>query len=97
MVPLLQLRTAPPVQVPWLLVAETKVLPAGIGSAIVTPVSVSGPLLVTTIVQVIWLPGFSSCEAGEPDLVIARSTSGATTSFSSVQVLSAGWLLSSPA
>ena len=74
---MLQLRIAPPVQVPFVVVAETKVLPAGIGSVIFTPVSASGPLFVTTIVQVM-LPGPSSCVAGEPVFVIERSTSACT-------------------
>src|SRR5215475_1146794 len=54
MFPMLQVRIAPPVQVPCVDVAETKVLPAGIGSVIVTPVSALGPLFVTTIVQVMF-------------------------------------------
>ena len=41
--------------------ADTKVLPAGIGSAVVTPVAVSGPLFVRTIVQVT-VPAPSFCE-----------------------------------
>src|SRR5262249_12919563 len=72
-VPMLQLRIAPPVQVPCVVVAETKVLPAGIGSETLTPVSVSGPLFLTTIVQVM-LPSPRVCVAGEPLLVIERST-----------------------
>src|SRR5947209_7983021 len=52
--PMLQVRIAPPVQVPFVDVAETKVLPAGIGSVIVTPVSALGPLFFTTIVQVMF-------------------------------------------
>ncbi len=47
-------------------------MPAGIGSEMLTPVSVSGPLLVTTIVQV--MSPNPSWRAGEPDLVTARST-----------------------
>src|SRR5436190_19169053 len=62
--PMVQLRIAPPVQVPWVVVADTNVLPAGIGSDTTTPVASLGPLLVTTIVQVIWLPAFSSWLAG---------------------------------
>src|SRR5215475_1748577 len=74
--PMSQVRVAPPVQLPWLLDAETKVLPAGIGSEIVTPLSVLGPLFLTTIVQVM-LPR-PSCRAGEPLLVIERSTRACT-------------------
>src|SRR4051812_16086359 len=75
-VPMSQFRIAPPVQVPWVEDAETNVFPAGIGSETFTPVSVLGPLFVTTIVQVmlpnpIWL-------AGEPDFVIAKSTRACT-------------------
>ena len=58
--PIVQLRIAPPVQLPLVIVADTNVLPAGIGSDTTTPVASLGPLLVTTIVQVIWLPSFSS-------------------------------------
>src|SRR5438128_6840135 len=72
-VPMLRFRIAPPVQEPCVVVAETKVLPAGIGSAIVTPVASLGPLLVTTIVQVM-LPAPRVCVAGEPAFVIERST-----------------------
>src|SRR5215475_5780703 len=71
-VPMSQFRIAPPVQEPCVVVAETKVFPAGIGSATFTPVSVSGPLFLTTIVQVM-LPR-PSWRAGEPLLVIWRST-----------------------
>ena len=80
MVPRLQLRIAPPVHEPWVVVAETNVFPPGIGSAIVTPVSVSGPLFVTTIVQVM-LPAPRSCVAGEPAFVIDRSTRNAQDSL----------------
>src|SRR5262245_62405509 len=73
MSPIVQCKTAPPVQVPLLDVAETKVLPAGIGSEIWTPVSMSGPLFVTTIVQVM-LPSPRVWVAGEPAFVIDRST-----------------------
>src|SRR4051794_31997051 len=59
MSPIVQLRIAPPVQVPCVVVAETNVFPPGIGSAIVTPVASLGPLLVTTIVHVM-LPAPSS-------------------------------------
>ena len=44
--------------------------PAGIGSVILTPVSVSGPLFVTTIVQVMWLLDVRSCVVGETLSVI---------------------------
>src|SRR5215471_1389073 len=54
MFPMLQVRIAPPVQVPCVDVAETKVFPAGIGSVIWTFVSALGPLFVTTIVQVMF-------------------------------------------
>src|SRR6478752_3654017 len=70
---MVQLRIAPPVQVPWVEVAETKVFPVGSGSVIFTPVSALGPLLVTTIVQVM-LPWPRSWVAGEPALVTERST-----------------------
>ena len=69
-VPMLQLRIAPPVQVPCVEEAETNVFPAGIGSVIFTPVSVSRPLFVTTIVQVMWLLDVRSCVVGEPLSVI---------------------------
>ena len=78
-VPMLQFRIAPPVQVPFVVAAETKVLPAGIGSATVTPVSVSGPLLVTTIVQVMLLP--CSSGLGDAVFVIERSTLNAQDSL----------------
>src|SRR5262245_38426925 len=77
MLPMVQLRIAPPVQVPFVVVAETKVLPAGIGSAILTPVAALGPLFVTTIVQVM-LPSPRVCVAGEPAFVIERSTRACT-------------------
>ena len=54
MSPIVQLRIAPPVQLPCVVVADTNVLPAGIGSATSTPVASLGPLLVTTIVQVMF-------------------------------------------
>src|SRR4051794_39253642 len=72
-VPMVQLRIAPPVQVPCVVVAETKVFPAGIGSATTTPVAVLGPLFVTTIVQVMF-PSPRVCVAGEPLFVTERST-----------------------
>src|SRR5262249_39042617 len=70
-----QLTRAPPVQVPCELVTETKLAPAGTGSATVTPVASLGPLLVTTIVQVTWLPTVAGF--GAPDFVIDVSTFGA--------------------
>src|SRR5438552_15097014 len=76
MAPIVQRRIAAPVHEPWVVVAETNVFPAGIGSAIVTPVSLSGPLFVTTIVQVM-LPWPRSCVAGEPAFVTDRSTRNA--------------------
>src|SRR5690348_17912873 len=54
-----------PVHVPFDALTETNVVPAGSGSATFTFVSTSGPLFVTTIVQVM-LPLPSVCEAGEP-------------------------------
>src|SRR6516162_6524668 len=75
--PMLQMSVAPPVQVPLVVVADTKVLPAGIGSVTVTPVSSLGPLFLTTIVQVM-LPWPRSWTAGEPVLVIERSTIACT-------------------
>src|SRR5215831_5017546 len=93
--PRLQCKIAPPVHDPCVVDAETNVLPAGIGSAMVTPVAVSGPLFVTTIVQVMF-PAPSFCEAGEPTFVTARSMSGAITSFSSAQALVAALLFESP-
>src|SRR5207245_820091 len=47
--------------------------PPGVGAGVVTPVSVLGPLFVTTIVHVM-LPARRSCVAGEPAVVIERST-----------------------
>src|SRR5438067_2538008 len=70
--PMSQFRIAPPVQVPLVVVEETYVFPAGIGSEIFTPVSLLGPLFVTTIVQVMF-PVPSTWVAGEPAFVIARS------------------------
>src|SRR5438046_5458888 len=77
MFPSWQLTTAPPVQVPTEEVTETNVVPAGIGSATVTPVAPFGPLFVTTIVLVLWLPSVAGF--GAPVLVIARSIFGAGT------------------
>jgi hypothetical protein len=58
-------------QLPWLAVAETNFVRAGIGSVTLTPVAVSGPWFVATIVNVTFLPG---CVAvGEADFVTARS------------------------
>src|SRR5262249_19520595 len=71
--PMVQLRIAPPVQVPFVVVTETNVFPAGIGSAIFTPVSALGPLFVTTIVQVM-LPSPSVWVAGDPAFVFERSS-----------------------
>src|SRR5437764_4601797 len=75
--PIVQLRIAPPVQVPSVDVAETKVFPVGIGSVIFTPVSLLGPLFVTTIVQVMLLSP-RVWVAGEPALVTERSTMACT-------------------
>src|SRR5712691_8099223 len=75
MLPSWQLTAAPPVQVPCEVATETNVVPAGTGSATVTPVAPFGPLLVTTIVQVTWLPRVAGF--GVPVLVIWRSTLGA--------------------
>src|SRR4029079_1732412 len=74
MSPIVQLRIAPPVQLPFVIVADTNVLPPGIGSDTTTPVSALGPLLVTTIVQVIRLPSFSSWLGGGTLFVTVRST-----------------------
>src|SRR5437879_648510 len=72
-VPMLQFRIAPPVQEPCVVVADTKVLPAGIGSAIVTPVASLGPLLVTTVVQ--WMfPATGGCVGCTPAFVLTWST-----------------------
>ena len=49
-VPRLQVISAPPVHVPCVVDTETKVVPAGSGSASVTCVAASGPWLPTTIV-----------------------------------------------
>ena len=49
-------------------------MPAGIGSATVTPVAVFGPLFLTVSVQLTWLP--STAGFGAPDFVIARSIDG---------------------
>ena len=76
-VPIVQLRIAPPVQLPLVVVADTNVFPAGIGSVTTTPVSSLGPLFVTTIVQVM-LPLPSSWVAGEPLFVTVRSTMACT-------------------
>src|SRR5438445_288358 len=65
---------APPVQVPCVVVTETKDVPAGSGSATLTPVAPLGPLFVTVIVQVIWLPSVEGL--GAPDFAIARSMTG---------------------
>ncbi len=62
---------APPVQVPCVVPTETNVRPAGSGSAIFTPVAVSGPLLRTSSVHVIWPP--SETELGLADFTIATS------------------------
>src|SRR4051794_15650542 len=76
MLPSWQLTTPPtPVQVPAELATDTNVVPAGTGSATVTPVAPFGPLFVTTIVQVTWLPRVAGF--GVPVLVIWRSTLGA--------------------
>src|SRR5438046_5675940 len=75
--PMSQFRIAPPVQVPFVVVEDTYVFPAGIGSEIFTPVSLLGPLFVTTIVHVMF-PVCRIWVAGEPDFVIARSTRALT-------------------
>ena len=75
MLPSWQLTAAPPVQVPCEVATETNVVPAGTGSATVTPVAPFGPLFVTIIVQVIWFPTVAGF--GAPVLVIARSIFGA--------------------
>src|SRR5260370_32647857 len=52
-VPRLQVTVVvPPVQVPWLGVAETSASPAGTASVTVTPVELDGPVLVTVMVKV---------------------------------------------
>ena len=63
---MLQFRIAPPVQEPWVVVAETNVFPAGIGSAIVTTGVRVGPLFVTTIVQVMLPAPSSASPASRP-------------------------------
>jgi hypothetical protein len=75
MFPREQLTTAPPVQVPAELVADTNVVPAGTGSATFTPVAGLGPAFVTVIVQVIWFPRVAGF--GLPDFVIDKSILGA--------------------
>src|SRR2546422_6156543 len=70
-----QFTTAPPVQVPTEVATETNDVPAGTGSATVTLVAPFGPLFVTTIAQVTWLPTVTGF--GVPVLVIWRSTFGA--------------------
>jgi hypothetical protein len=93
--PRLQRRIAPRVHDACVVDAETKVLPAGIGSTMLTPVAVSGPLFPTTMVQVMF-PAPNFYLAGEPAFVTARSMSGAITSFSSVQPLVVALLFASP-
>src|SRR5437899_6197783 len=56
-VPRLQLMVVVPLQVPWLGVAETRVIPAGSGSVKMTPVEGEGPLCVTVMVKVTVVPG----------------------------------------
>jgi hypothetical protein len=85
MFPMSQVRIAPPVHEPCVEEADTNVLPAGIGSVTVTPVSAPGPLLVTTIVHVMF-PG-SVTVLGEPDFVIARSTSPCAAACTHVDAL----------
>src|SRR5713101_7222718 len=75
MFPIVQFTTAPPVQVPSVVDTETKVVPAGIESATFTPVAGLGPALVTTSVQVIWLPTVAGF--GAPVFVIDTSIFGA--------------------
>src|ERR671931_152304 len=70
-----QLTSVPPVHVPCDVATETKVIPDGTGSASVTPVALFGPLFVTTIDHVTWLPVVTGF--GLADLVICRSTFGA--------------------
>src|SRR5262245_26134613 len=94
--PIVQCRIGPPVQLPLVMVAETNVFPVGIGSEIVTPVSASGPLFVTTIVQVM-LPSPRVCWAGEPDFVIDRSTSPWMLNGSHALQAESVWFWSSPA
>ena len=73
--------------------ADANVLPAGIGSAIVTP-AVPGLIFVTTIVQVMFPPP-SYCESREPTFVIAKSGRGAT-NCSSMHTLFVALLFASP-
>ena len=54
--PRLQLMVVVPLHVPWLGVAETRVIPAGSGSVKITPVEGAGPLFVTVIVKVTVVP-----------------------------------------
>jgi hypothetical protein len=61
-------------------------MPASIRSAIVTPVAVSDPLFVATIIHVMF-PASSTCDAGAATFVTARSLSGALTSYSSLHAL----------
>ena len=68
MVPSWQVISAPPAQVPCVVATETKLVPAGSGSATLTPVAVSGPLFLTTIVQVMFVPVVVGL--GEPVFVI---------------------------
>ena len=75
MLPSWQLMSAPPVHDPCEVATETKLVPAGSGSATVTPVAPSGPLLVTTIVQVTRLPSVAGF--GDAFFVIWMSTFGA--------------------
>lgn len=49
-VPTLHVTVDVPLQVPWVDVAEVRVVPAGRTSVTVVPVAVAGPLFVTTIV-----------------------------------------------
>jgi hypothetical protein len=75
MLPMAHETTAPPVQVPCVVATETKLVPAGAGSATVTPVAALGPLFVTTIVHVTF-PA-SDAGFGVPIFVIDRSIVGA--------------------
>src|SRR3954447_278023 len=75
MLPIAHEMTAPPVQAPCVVATETKLVPAGTGSATVTPVAPLGPLFVTTIVHVT-LPA-SVAGFGVPIFVIDRSIVGA--------------------
>src|SRR5712692_8470170 len=58
------------VQVPWLAVAETKVRPTGSTSDTTTPVEFDGPLLVTVMVKVTFVPRVTV--VGTAVLVMAR-------------------------